>query len=230
MSSRRFARSATAATSFARCTGPLSRGGREPDTAAFAIYGEDAPAVLGRLADRGLHDELTGSAYVVIEGVDGRAHHLRFGTLEATGDASIGAVVEVRPFTGNDGQRRGEPRRPLGPAAGGPGDFAGCDLARPYPGRTRAGSARQRRVRRGGEGSTRTPDRSPRRRGLGAPDGPARRVRARPARHAATAGARRGGGGSCRPRRGYLTRERATASTSPASIASVCSSPRGGSR
>ncbi len=84
----------------------LSRGGREPDTGAFAIHGDDAPAVLGRLADRGLHDELKGSAYVVIEGVDGRAHHLQFGTLEATGDTSIGAIVEVRPFTGNDGQRR----------------------------------------------------------------------------------------------------------------------------
>ena len=84
----------------------LSRGGREPDTGAFAIHGEDAPAVLGRLADRGLHDESKGSAYVVIEGVDGRAHHVRFGSLEATGDASIGAVVEVRPFTSGDGQRR----------------------------------------------------------------------------------------------------------------------------
>ena len=84
----------------------LSRGGLEPDTGAFAIHGEDAPAVLGRLADRGLHDETKGSAYVVIEGVDGRAHHVRFGSLEATGDASIGAVVEVRPFTSGDGQRR----------------------------------------------------------------------------------------------------------------------------
>ena len=84
----------------------LTRGGLEADAGAFAIHGEDAPAVLGRLADRGLHDELKGSAYVVIEGVDGQAHHVRFGSLEATGDASIGAVVEVRPFTGNDGQRR----------------------------------------------------------------------------------------------------------------------------
>ncbi len=84
----------------------LSRGDREPDLGAFAIHGEDATAVLGRLADRGLHDELKGSAYVVIEGVDGRAHHLRFSSLEATGDAAIGAVIEVRPFTGGDGQRR----------------------------------------------------------------------------------------------------------------------------
>ncbi len=84
----------------------LARGGREPDTGAFAIHGEDQPSVLGRLADRGLQDELKGSAYVVIEGVDGRAHHVRFGSLEATGDAAVGAVVEVRPFDGQDEQRR----------------------------------------------------------------------------------------------------------------------------
>ena len=84
----------------------LARGGREPDTGAFAIHGDNQPSVLGRLADRGLQDELKGSAYVVIEGVDGRAHHVRFSTLEATGDATVGSVVEIRPFTGDDGQRR----------------------------------------------------------------------------------------------------------------------------
>ena len=60
----------------------------------------------GRLADRGLHDELRGSAYVVIDGVDGRAHHIRFGSLEATGDAQVGAIVEARPFTGTDERPR----------------------------------------------------------------------------------------------------------------------------
>jgi len=84
----------------------LSRGGREPAVDSFAIHGEDAPAVLGRLADRGLYDELKGSAYIVIESVDGRSHHIRFGSLEATGDAPIGAIVEARPFNGADGQRR----------------------------------------------------------------------------------------------------------------------------
>ena len=84
----------------------LSRGGREPAVGDFAIHGEDAPTVLGRLADRGLHDELKGSAYVVIEGVDGRSHHLCFGSLEATGDAQIGGIVEARPFTGSDGRQR----------------------------------------------------------------------------------------------------------------------------
>ncbi len=84
----------------------LSHGGRAPDPSGFAIHGDDQPGVLGRLADRGLHDELKGSAYVVIDGADGRTHHLRFGSLEATGDAQIGAVVEARPFTGSDGRPR----------------------------------------------------------------------------------------------------------------------------
>jgi len=84
----------------------LKRFGREPSVADFAIHGEAAPGVLGRLADRGLHDELSGSAYAVIEGVDGRTHHLRFGDLAATGDAAVGAVVEARGYEGHDGKRR----------------------------------------------------------------------------------------------------------------------------
>jgi len=84
----------------------LRRSGHEPSVADFAIHGEDAPNILGRLANRGLHDELSGSAYVVIEGVDGRSHHLRFGGLDATGDAAIGAVVEARGFESDDGRRR----------------------------------------------------------------------------------------------------------------------------
>ena len=42
----------------------------------------------------------------MIDGVDGRAHHIRFGSLEATGDAQVGAIVEARPFTGSDGRPR----------------------------------------------------------------------------------------------------------------------------
>ena len=81
----------------------LSRGARAPDPGAFAIHGDEQPSVLGRLVYRGLHDELKGSAYVV---VDGRAHHIRFASLEATGDAQVGAIVEARPFTGSDGRQR----------------------------------------------------------------------------------------------------------------------------
>jgi Protein of unknown function (DUF3363) len=34
--------------------------------------------IIGRLVATGLHDELTGEAFAVIDGIDGRAHHVRF--------------------------------------------------------------------------------------------------------------------------------------------------------
>lgn len=55
----------------------------------------EAP-ILGRLVDRGLHDELSGRAYAVVDGVDGRLHHFRLRDLGATGDTLIGGIVEVR--------------------------------------------------------------------------------------------------------------------------------------
>ncbi|PWB88871.1 relaxase/mobilization nuclease domain-containing protein [Methylosinus sporium] len=59
--------------------------------------------ILGRLVSRGLDDELKGSAFAVVDGVDGRAHHIRFADLDATGDAAPGAIVEVRRLPSHDG-------------------------------------------------------------------------------------------------------------------------------
>jgi type IV secretory pathway VirD2 relaxase len=85
----------------------MSGADREPEVAGFAIHG-DAPAdpVLGRLVQRGLDDELKGSAYAIIEGVDGRTHHLRFSDLEMTGDARPGAIVEARSYQDANGRNR----------------------------------------------------------------------------------------------------------------------------
>ena len=85
----------------------MSAAGREADVAAFALHG-DSPAdrVLGRLAERGLHDELKGSAYAIIEGVDGRTHHLTFADIEMTGDAKAGAIVEARSYDDAMGRKR----------------------------------------------------------------------------------------------------------------------------
>lgn len=83
---------------------------------AFAERGQDrgvgdyaldaAPSespIVGRLVDKGLHDELSGEAYAVIDGTDGRAHHARFRGVEAFEHAPpIGGVVEVRRFGGAD--------------------------------------------------------------------------------------------------------------------------------
>lgn len=81
--------------------------GRSPDPTAFAIHGDAATdPVIGRLAARGLHDELSGSAFTVIEGADGRTHHLTFRDLEMTGDARVGAIVELRTWDDSKGVRR----------------------------------------------------------------------------------------------------------------------------
>lgn len=74
----------------------MSDQGLHPDTGRFALHDDHAAdPIIGRLVERGLHDELYGSAYAVVDGVDGRVHHLRFNDIERTGDACPGAIVEL---------------------------------------------------------------------------------------------------------------------------------------
>ncbi|MBO6756388.1 MAG: DUF3363 domain-containing protein [Roseibium sp.] len=80
-------------------------GGAERPLADFAIQSEPSEPILGRLVDRGLHDELKGEAYAVIDGVDGRVHHLRFSDLDMTGDTPVGGIVESRSWTSREGGR-----------------------------------------------------------------------------------------------------------------------------
>lgn len=80
--------------------------GVDPDPARFAMHdGEVGENIVGRLVERGLHDELSGKAYAVVDGADGRVHHLRFVDLEQTGDAAPGAIVELRTWTDRRGQQ-----------------------------------------------------------------------------------------------------------------------------
>ena len=73
----------------------------------WIIAGERAEQpVIGKLVARGLDDELKGTAYAIVDGVDGRAHHLRLPDLDATSDAAPGAVVETRRFTDAGGRER----------------------------------------------------------------------------------------------------------------------------
>jgi type IV secretory pathway VirD2 relaxase len=81
--------------------------GREPDVSGFALHGEEpTDPVLGRLVERGLYDELKGSAYAIVEGIDGRTHHIRFTDIEMTGDAAPGAIVEARSYDDAQGRKR----------------------------------------------------------------------------------------------------------------------------
>ena len=85
----------------------MAAGARAPDVTGFAIHGEDAAdPVLGKLVERGLHDELQGSAYAIVDGTDGRTHHLRFADIDMTGDAQPGAIVELRAWEDAKGTRR----------------------------------------------------------------------------------------------------------------------------
>jgi type IV secretory pathway VirD2 relaxase len=85
----------------------MSADGREPDVSVFALHGEEPSIpVLGRLVKRGLDDELKGTAYAIVAGVDGHTHHLKFSDLEMTGDAPAGAIVEARAYDDANGRRR----------------------------------------------------------------------------------------------------------------------------
>jgi type IV secretory pathway VirD2 relaxase len=85
----------------------MGHDGRVPDPGAFALH-DAAPSepIIGRLVERGLHDELAGTAYAVIDGADGRTHHIRFDDLDMTGDAPPGAIVELRSWDDARGNRR----------------------------------------------------------------------------------------------------------------------------
>ena len=85
----------------------MSRDGGRFDVSALALH-QDVPRepVIGRLVERGLHDELTGSAYAIVDGVDGRTHHLRFKDMEMTGDAKAGSIVELRSWEDAKGHDR----------------------------------------------------------------------------------------------------------------------------
>jgi type IV secretory pathway VirD2 relaxase len=85
----------------------LAERGIERGAANYVLAGEslDVP-VIGRLIDRGLDDELKGTAYAVVDGVDGRAHHIKFPDLDAAGDSALGSIVELRKFDDAAGRRR----------------------------------------------------------------------------------------------------------------------------
>ena len=85
----------------------LAERGIERATASYVLAGEslDAP-VIGRLVDRSLDDELQGTAYAVIDGVDGRAHHIKLPDLDAAGDSARGSIVKLRKFDDAQGRQR----------------------------------------------------------------------------------------------------------------------------
>ncbi len=80
-------------------------GERSPSEWSLSGEAGEQP-IVGKLVARGLDDELTGTAYAIVDGVDGRVHHLRLPDLEATSDAPPGGIVELRRFADAAGRER----------------------------------------------------------------------------------------------------------------------------
>ncbi|MEH3117258.1 MAG: DUF3363 domain-containing protein [Methylorubrum populi] len=72
--------------------------GAERDPLTFAIH-DAAPAtpIVGRVLDKHLADELGENLTLVIDGIDGRAHHVSGIEPARVEDARIGSIVEIGP-------------------------------------------------------------------------------------------------------------------------------------
>src|SRR5262249_16347871 len=83
----------------------LAEQGWERVTSSVVLTSEAEPSpVIGRLVARGLNDELAGTAYAVIDGIEGRAHHTRLPDLDAAGDSAPGSIVELRRYEDSKGR------------------------------------------------------------------------------------------------------------------------------
>ena len=58
--------------------------------------GEDGHAIIGRIAGKGLADELYDRGYLVVDGVDGKAHYVALPARTELEQYPMGAVVEVK--------------------------------------------------------------------------------------------------------------------------------------
>ncbi|WP_308163757.1 DUF3363 domain-containing protein [Bradyrhizobium sp. SRL28] len=83
----------------------LAKDARSPSS--WALEGErHGEPIIGRLIGRGHDDELKGTAFAIVDGIDGRVHHLKLPNIEAAGDGPIGGIVELRPFEDARGRTR----------------------------------------------------------------------------------------------------------------------------
>lgn len=90
----------------ARMHAALGRTGIERAAADWRIETDPAAPIIGRLVERGLSDELAGTAYAIVDGIDGRTHHIELPDLDAAGDSAAGSIVELRRFDDRRGQQR----------------------------------------------------------------------------------------------------------------------------
>ncbi|TIS55292.1 MAG: DUF3363 domain-containing protein [Mesorhizobium sp.] len=85
----------------------LAEHGIDRGTSGYVLAAEQIETpVIGRLLECGFDDELRGSAYAIVDGIDGRTHHIRFHDLDATGDSAPGSIVELRRYEDAKGRGR----------------------------------------------------------------------------------------------------------------------------
>lgn len=70
--------------------------GGQPRELAVFEPGDDGRTIIGRVTAKGLADELRDRAYLVIDGVDGKAHYVALNARDDPANYPTGAVVEVR--------------------------------------------------------------------------------------------------------------------------------------
>ena len=70
----------------------------KPRELAVFEPGDDGRTILGRVAAKGLADELRDRGYLVIDGVDGKAHYVALNARDELADYPAGAVVKVRGY------------------------------------------------------------------------------------------------------------------------------------
>ncbi|AQQ05401.1 hypothetical protein B0E33_18995 [Roseibium algicola] len=78
----------------------LKAAGLDAGASDYAIFDPGDPrsrTVTGQVIDRGLHDELNEGHYILVDGADGRVHHVALDPRQDMEDLPLGAVVAVEP-------------------------------------------------------------------------------------------------------------------------------------
>jgi len=73
--------------------------GKEPRELAIFNPKAGGVPVVGRVAAKGIADELTDKAYLVVDGVDGRGHYVHLPAGTELSEFPVGGIVEVRAAT-----------------------------------------------------------------------------------------------------------------------------------
>ena len=78
----------------------MTREGRDRATSEYAIYDPadtEARRLVGRVVARGLSDEINDRHYLIVDGVDGRAHYVDIGRADTTEPLPDGAIIAIAP-------------------------------------------------------------------------------------------------------------------------------------